>query len=367
MTPKKLFSFTAIAVCACTITSCDKNDDTPNYTVPDTYSFDNVDHVEASGRVSMWLGFTGWLGKSTSRELNQDSANYLWNNTNNAFTTETASNLPHSVSAINAFGFSLSSKTADAAFYKQYVDSMVKVSKSFSATASKGVAGKIGSRLVNYSGLEFNQLVAKGLMGSLQMDQIIANLNKSKSDDNNTVVAGKGTAMQHSWDLAFGYVGIPADYDSAKVYAGTDVNRPLAIGGYFRERGRYIQAGGMVYEAFRKGRAAINAKDYSGRDAAIATIKSYLEKTLAAAAFEYAGLSQGSADLGVKFHALSECYGFVLALKHRAADSPLSAANYQLVLDALKTNFYDLAADATNAKLKQVQSILTAVYGKLQA
>lgn len=353
-------------MCAFSVVSCDK-DDTPDYTVPTTYNFTNTDYSEASGRVSMWAGFSSWLGKSTGRVLNQDTANFMWNNTNTAFTAETASNLPFSVSAINALGFNLSSKTADAATVKQWVDSMVKVSKSFNATASNGIPGMVGNRLVNYSGLEFNQLVAKGMMGALQLSQALMYLEKSTTDDNNTIIEGKGTAMQHSWDLAFGYVGLPADYDSSKAYENTDSKRPLAIGGYFRERGRFIQAGGRVFGAFLKGRAAIDAKDYKGRDEAIGVIKSYLEKTLAAAAYAYASLGQGSGTLAVKFHALSECYGFVLALKNRPANSPLSASNYQTLLDNLKTNFYVLVADASNTKLKQVQSILSTTYGQLQA
>lgn len=366
MLTRRIAGLSLILISFSFLTSCDKDDDTPVYSVPSTYSFDNVEYVEASGRISMWAAFTGWLGKSTTRELNQDSANYMWNNTNNAFKAETGSNLPFSPTAMNGLGFNLSSKIADAATVKQWVDSMVKVSKEFGATASNGVAGMAGSRLVNYSGLEFNQLVAKGMMGALQLSQVITYLDKSKTDDNNTIVAGKGTAMQHSWDLAFGYVGIPADYDSSKAYVNTEANRPLAIGGYFRERGRFIQAGGRVFEAFRKGRAAINARDYKVRDESIAIIKSYLEKTLAAAAYEYASISQGSAALGVRFHAMSEGYGFLLALKYRAGDSPLNATNYQTALDNIKTNFYDLAADANNTKLKQIMSILTTAYGKLQ-
>ncbi|MBV7530877.1 DUF4856 domain-containing protein [Chitinophaga sp. sic0106] len=352
-----------------TVASCKKDDapaTPPVYTVPDTYNFENVEYAEATGSISMWAGFTSWLGKSTGRQLSADSANYLWNNTNSAFTAETTTNLPLATTAINALGFGLNSKATDAATFKQLADSMVKVSASFNATAAPGTAGKVGTRLVNYSGVEFNQLVAKGLMGALQIAKINALLDQSQKDDNNTVKAGTGTAMQHNWDLAFGYVGIPKDYDSAKTYANTEANRPLAIGGYFRERGRVIQAGGTIFTAFRKGRAAINAKDYTGRDQAITTIKEMLEKTVAAAAYAYATLPQGSSDLAVKFHAYSECYGFVLALKYRPATSKLTAANYQVLLDIMKTNFYDLSADATNAKLKQMQTILTNTYGTLQ-
>ncbi len=359
----------AILGLATVVSSCKKkkDDPIPVYTVPSTYTFTNVEYKEAAGRVSQWAGLTSYLGKSTSRKLNQDTVNYLWNNTNSAYTTETTSNLPFSTSDINAFAFNVSGATSDAATFKQLIDSMVEVSKSYSVTATQGVAGKVGSRIVNYAGLEYNQLVAKGLMGALQMAQAIVYLDKTTTADNNTITSGTGTAMQHNWDMAFGYVGIPTDYDSSKAYVNTEVNRPLAIGGYFRERGRYIMAGGIVYEAFRKGRAAIDNKDYKRRDSCIATIKLYLEKTLAAAAYEYMKLSYGSSDKATRFHALSEGYGFILALKYRAANSPLTAANYQTMLDLVKTNFYDLTADAANTKVMQIQAILTAAYGQLQA
>ena len=177
---------------------------------------------------------------------------------------------------------------------------------------------------------------------------------------------GQGTAMQHDWDLAFGYLGIAKDYDSSKAYANTDPKRPLALGGYLKERGQYIKAGGIVYEAFLKGRAAIGAKDYSTRDQAIATIKNILEKLIAAAAYTYVTIPQSTNDLASKFHALSEGYGFILALKYRPANSKLTSTDYQTLLNILQTNFYELAADANNTKLKNAQTILTTAYGQLQ-
>lgn len=372
---KKIFynqSFLFLMCSAVVLVSCSKDDDAPSikpYTVPATYSFDNVEYAEASGRVAMWAGLTSYLGKaaSASRQLSQDTANFLWNNTNDAFTAEVASNLPFSASAINDFSFKLSDKTADANIIKQYIDSMIKISEYYNTPGSAGVPGKQGSRLFNYSGLEFNQVVAKGMMGALVLNQVYAHLDKVASDDNNTVTTGKGTAMEHDWDMAFGYLGISKDYDSSASYAGTDPARPLAIGGYFKERGRFIKAGGTVFEAFRKGRAAIAAKDYAVRDQTIVTIKEFLEKTLAAAAYHYAGDGISNSNLGSKFHSLSEGYGFVVALKYRPANSKLTAANYQSLVDIFKTNFYELAADASSTKLNQARSIFTTAYGQLQA
>lgn len=349
------------------LTSCkNEEDEILEYTVPTTYTFDNVEYKESAARISMWLGYTGYLGRSTRKVLSQDTVNFMWNNTNSAYTADIASNIPYNFTEINKLTFNLASKTTETALFKAYADSMVAVSKFYNRPGSKGVAGKIGSRLFNFTGLEFNQAVAKGLMGGLSLYNIVAILDKIPSDDNKTVVTGQGTAMQHNWDLAFGYLGIPATYDTAVAYTSATVDRPLAIGGYFAERGKYIKAGGKVFEAFRTGRAAIVAKDYKVRDAAIATIKEYVEKTLAAAAYYYITAPQTQAALDAKFHGLSEGYGFIIALKYRDASSKLTAANYQTLLDIIKTNFYTLAEDPSNTKLKQAQTILTDAYGKLQ-
>ncbi len=361
-----------VIIGALLFTSCKKTETIYEfYTVPSTYTFDNVDYSEATARVNMWSGLTGYLGKGTTRLLSQDTANYLWNNTNAAFTSELIVNLQNTKDALNGSAFNLSGKAADAANFKKLIDSAVKVSEFNGGAASDGVPGILltptnAKRLFNYSGVEFNQLVAKGLMGSLQMAAILDHLNKVTSDDNSTVIAGSGTAMQHDWDMAFGYASFPKTYDSSITYANTVLDRPLAIGGYYRERGRFIQSGGKIFEAFRKGRAAIAAKDYETRNAAIATIKEYLEKTLAAACFEYANVGITGDGLANKFHGLSEGKGFILALQYRQAGSALTAANYQKLLDIFNTNFYTLVADASNTKLNEAKAILTAAYGQLQ-
>lgn len=363
----RVFSLTAIA-CSVLAVSCDKDDNDFNYTVPDSYNFTNVEFAEATASINMWQGFQFYLGRGATRQLSQDTVDYLWNNTNNGFTSEFISNLPNTPQQLNASGWNLASRTADANLIKALADSMVVVSQFYNTAGSEGKPGKQDTRLFNYSGMEFNQLVAKGMMGALALAKVNAHLDAAVSADNNTVTAGKGTAMEHEWDMAFGYVGIPTDYDTSKAYASTDPERPLAIGGYFRERGKYIKAGGIVFEAFRKGRAAIVAKDYKGRDAAIATIKEYLEKMLAAACYHYVTSPQAKTKKSDQLHELSEGRGFIIALKHRASTSKLTASNYQTLVSILGVdqNAYDLINDASFTKLKQVQQILTSTYGQLQ-
>ncbi|WP_205510180.1 DUF4856 domain-containing protein [Longitalea arenae] len=364
---KRILTLTALA-CAVFITSCDKDDDAPSYTVPGTYNFDNAEFAEATASVNMWQGFQFYLGRGATRQLSQDTVNYLWNNTNNAFTAEFISNLPNTPQQLNASGFNLASRTADAAIIKALADSMVKISQFYNTAGSEGKAGKQGNRIFNHAGIEFNQLVAKGMMGAMVLSKVIQHLDAAANADNNTVTPGKGTAMQHEWDMAFGYVGIATDYDTSKAYASTDPKRPLAIGGYFAERGKYIKAGGIVFEAFRKGRAAIAAKDYQGRDAAAATIKEFLEKTIAAACYHYVTSPQAKTNKSDQLHELSEGCGFVIALNYRPANSKLSASAYQSLIGILgaNPNLYTLINDASFTKLKQAQQILTAAYGQLQ-
>ncbi|MES2430460.1 MAG: DUF4856 domain-containing protein [Bacteroidota bacterium] len=354
-------------------TSCKKTETIYTYyTVPTTYTFDNVDYSEATVRVNMYQGLSTYLGRGLTRQLSQDTANYLWNNTNAAFTSEFLVNLQNTKDVLNASPLNISGKTSDFADFKKLIDSAVKLSESNTAAGDYNVPGILlttnsTKRLVNYAGLEFNQAVAKGLMGALQMANIIDLLNKVAGADNNTVTLGTGTAMQHNWDLAFGYASFPKTYDSSIQYANTVLDRPLGIGGYYRERGRYIQAGGKIFEAFRKGRAAITAKDYATRDAAIATIKEYLEKTLAAACYEYANVGMTGSNWAERFHGLSEGYGFALGLKYRQAGSTLTGDNYDKLLNIFKTNFYILKDDPTHTKLNEAKAILVAAYGQLQA
>lgn len=368
---RKVLLLTASVSTMFLLTSCDKDDatDAPTqYTVPDTYSFENAEFSEATVTLNMYQAFTAYLGKGSSRALSQDTVNYLWNNTNGAFTDEIAANLPNTAAQLNTAELNLASATEDAGAIKAFADSMVAVSQFSGSAGNEGVPGKQGNRLFNYSGLEFNQAVAKGLMGALILNNISKHLDASVSADNNTVIEGKGTAMQHEWDLAFGFVGIPTDYDTAKSYERTDPNRPLAVGGYFGERGKFIKAGGTVYEAFRKGRAAIGAKDYATRDAAIATIKEYVEKTFAAACYYYVTHPQAVTERPDQLHELSEGRGFIIALKYRTANSKLSASDYQSLAGILgvEQNAYELIGDASFTKLKEAQQILTSSYGQLQ-
>jgi hypothetical protein len=344
------------------LSSCSKDGDktgTPQYTVPATYAFDNVDYSSSTIRVSMMVKLDAYMKKATTTKLKQDTVNNMFNNTGN----------PFGDARLDASGLSLAEKTSDAVTFKSYVDSVVSNSQMNNIQASEGVPGFLprgtGKIIVGANGIEYGQAALKGMMGGLFFKEAMAILSKIPQDDNNTVVAGQGTAMQHHWDEAFGYLAIPADYDTSKTYTSADANRPLLWGGYLAERGKAIQAGGILFEAFRKGRAAIGAKDYTVRDEAIKAIQSTWERLAAAAALAYVTQPQSSANignLGAQFHALSEGHGFIAALKYRAAGSKLSDADYQKLVAVMNISFYTLVNEAGFKSLNEAKDILTKTY-----
>jgi len=348
---------------AVAITSCKEDDDTvkpsteiPSYTVPATYTFTGVDYSASTNRVKMAVELNSYLGSATTTILVQAKADNLFNNTN----------APFANTALNTSGVNLVEKTADVSVYKGFIDQQVINSSSNATAASNGTAGFVprgtGKILVGPQGLEYNQAVAKGMMGSLFFKEAMLILANVKNQDNATQANG-ATAMEHKWDEAFGYLAVPMDYDTAKVYASTDANKPLLWGGYLRERGRAIKSGGIIFEAFRKGRAAIGAKDYAVRDQQIKTIQENWERLAGAAALAYVTSPMASsADLGTRFHALSEGYGFVLSLKFRAAGSKLSETDYQRLVTIMNTNFYTLVNEPGFTKLKEAEAILKTTY-----
>jgi hypothetical protein len=342
------------------LTSCDKDDTDPiqPYEVPATYTFDGANYSSSTNRIKMAVELNSYLGSGSSTILSQEKANQLFTNTNSPFTNPD----------LNASGVNLADKTAEAIVFKGFMDQHVANSNAHNTPASDGSTGFIprgsGKILVGPQGLEFNQAVAKGMMGSLFFKEVMAILSTIPTADNTTQTDG-ATAMQRSWDEAFGYLGIPADYDTARTYVNTDPNRPLLWGGYLAERGKPIQAGGILFEAFRKGRAAIGAKDYVVRDQQIKIIQETWEKLAAISALAYVTIPQASTsvgNLGTQFHALSEGYGFVLGLKYRPAGSKLTEANFQKLVEILSTNFYTLVNEPGFAKLKEAETILKTTY-----
>ncbi|NJB84142.1 DUF4856 domain-containing protein [Wenyingzhuangia aestuarii] len=240
------------------------------------------------------------------------------------------------------------------------------------AEAAQGVAGLYdGKRYFNAKGLEYNQAFYKGLIGALTIDQIV-NHYFNRLDDNfdgtdsyqiannaGTLADGKNyTTMEHHFDEAYGYV-----------YGAGDADKLL--GHYLEEitgQAYFANTPEIVKNAFIIGRAAVVAKKYEVRDAAVEVLRYQISKIPAARGVYYlqkAKASIDSDDSRAAFHALSEAYGFIYSLQFTY--NPLTSKPYFTraevitLLDKLygSTNgFYDLDAD----QLEEISGDIVANY-----
>jgi hypothetical protein len=368
---KHFISGSVLTLALFTFTSCNKDDDGPNvtpYTVPSSYSFDNVDFTEATAHVKMLDGINKYVGTTQSSmdkvPLDQSKIDNMWTNTSNPFDS----------AWLNTTGTSLSEVIEDGPTFRGYLDALVALSAKDLTPATEGAEGYIarnaGKILVNGNGMEYVQAFQKGTMGAALFKQAMDLLDQVPSSDNKTVVAGQGTAMAHNSDLAFGYLSLPPNYDTTAEFALNNKPSLLFWGNYLRERGLYIQANDILWKAFRTGRAAIVANDIVEVNNQIAIIKEYWEKLAAAAAWAYVTIPQSQAgNLASQFHALSEGLGFVAALKYRSSTSKLTDAQYQQLVSILgpDANLYELVNDPSFTQLNAAKEILRTAYGQLQA
>ena len=234
-------------------------------------------------------------------------------------------NAPFSTAALNtaaAAGVQLRDKTAasfsdaNAAVVRSYMDTklaeLATASKNVNQVATPGNAGRLGRYLVDARGYEVNQIIQKGLLGALLLDQIgnVLLAPASLAANNSKVAEGKlYSEREHNWDMAYGYL-------TSNATMTTDINltpRERFLAGYLNEKNGPASPG--VYLAFLKGRAAIVNNDDATLKTQADIIRTELEKTIAKSAVSYLTNWKAAATLDVKAHALGEGLGFVYALR----------------------------------------------------
>ncbi|QKX05766.1 DUF4856 domain-containing protein [Aquimarina sp. TRL1] len=255
--------------------------------------------------------------------------------------------------ALNASDKSVKSKTAASTDYfadnapvsaeiKAEFDSWIsgqvtEVFPNWEVTAEAGKAGVIQeagggkNRYVNAKGLEYDQAFAKSLIGGLMLDQAINNYlgtnvldagTNKEDNDNGVVKEGKTyTNMEHKWDEAYGYLyGASADKTKPNETIGDADSFLNKYVGRVEKDTDFAGIAETIFNAFKKGRAAIVAKQYSVRDEQADIVKENLSKVIGVRAVYYLqqgknGLGAASVDYGSVFHDLSEGYGFVYSLQ----------------------------------------------------
>ena len=224
--------------------------------------------------------------------------------------------------------------------------------------AAAGQPGQIADgssvRYVNSQGLEYNQLVNKSLIGALMADQMLNNyLSRSVLDagtnrednDSGVLVDGKNyTTMEHKWDEAYGYLfGTSSDPANPLASLGEDsfLNKYL---GRVENTEEFEGVAEEIFNAFKRGRAAIVAGDYDVRDEQAEFIRQRVSEIIGIRSVYYLEsaktiLQSSSPDYGAIFHDLSEAYGFIYSLQFTRVpgsdESYFSRQEVQSFLDRL--------------------------------
>lgn len=351
-------------------TSCDDDSPAPDLNVPATYSFerDGQSTVSYSGQ----LDRLNHLAAMKSLMVTADGGSEIDGQDLLDMFRNTGGD------GNGQFGFTSTKKISDKTsegerlVLEGIMENMGLASVAGAAgdTAAAGVPGLLvrgsGSKvLVDADGREFTQLIEKGIMGATFYYQIASvYLTDARVGDgvNNTdLVEGKNyTAMEHHWDEAFGYLGVPVDFRSD--WPSDRNSECRFLGNYIRGRDALLGSSDILMEAFRTGRAAIVAGAYDVRDEQRDIIYTELERVIAGTAIHYINEALASTgETGDFHHVLSEAYAFIRALQFspRATLSNTEIAGLLEAISDADHNFWN----ATQSGLQNARAALATAFG----
>ena len=336
--------FIPVVLLAATLTACNKDDDDNTITPPanlrtaidyskltDTTAYANffadnskvktVDLAPASTQLLMFRAINTYNGTAigTGATLDSTVLKNMFANTGNAFTDATLNTSGVNLRSI----FASSLPAADAEKERKRLEAafpaIATASKSVTATASEGKAGKLvtgtSSYLVDANGIEWGQIIQKSMIGGLQLDYISNVLlsDKNLTLDNSKVVTGKSyTALEHNWDQIFGLLTANPVYGGKATATSSGES---FIGSYIWEYNKDDFP--KIHMALLKGRAAIVNNDATTLKAQVAIIRPALEKAVAKAGLGYLDKWKTNAtNDAARAHAIGEGLGFVYSLRY---------------------------------------------------
>jgi len=285
----------------------DDDTPTPAYVIPPTYSFENVSYTGQSDRLGMMQEWKEYMASSQTQGISLDAVKMKA-----MFENSEGSGFSRSYTK------QIKSKTFEFVHnaFDLLIDELAETSQS-TVAGSSGISGVITSLdgtksyLIGADGLDHAQIIEKGLMGACfyyQATSIYFGDDRMNAD-NETIEPGEGTDMEHHWDEAFGYLGVPKTFPA-------DKDGLFFWGSYTDKRNEVLSSNQTIMDAMLKGRAAISNNDLDARDEAIMEARNIWELIAVGSALHY--LNDGIAnfdDKAISSHGLSEAIGFVYSLQ----------------------------------------------------
>ncbi|MVM30826.1 DUF4856 domain-containing protein [Spirosoma sp. HMF4905] len=311
-----------------------------------------VDLTTGANRLLMFRAINTYNGTAvgTGATLDATVLKNMFSNTGSPFsgTANTALNSSGvQLRNVTASSFSAADAEKERLTVEAGFPKIATASKSVTATASEGQAGKLGTYLVDEQGIEWGQIIQKGLIGAFQVDYIgnVLLSDKNLALDNTTLVAGKKyTLLEQNWDEIYGILTANPIYGAK---ATTTSSGESFIGSYLWEYN--LEDFPKIHKALLKGRAAIANNDLPVVKEQAAFIHKALEKAIAGAALGYLGKWKSGTTDAARAHAIGEGLGFIYSLRYATlakADAAFSDAILVGLIGA-PNGFWGL----TNAKI----------------
>ncbi|MEC7526956.1 MAG: DUF4856 domain-containing protein [Bacteroidota bacterium] len=325
-----------------------------NYDVPETYVFTDADGnstVSYSGqtaRMDMLSEMVTYLksangSNSSPATLDASTLLAMYDNSYTGWTDQ----------SLVGNGKQLKSKTALA---DAGVQAMFEGWMNDAATASPD---QTGSYLQAASGVEWTQMIEKGLMGACFASQMTSNyLGGIEGDDNEVAVdAANGkyyTEMEHHWDEAYGYFTDAVDYPAN----GTDrFWGKYANKSYLEDN---LGSATDISTAFRTGRAALSAHNTTDALAQRDIIVAEVKQMQAGMAIHYLNdvktkVADG-ADQSAINHSMSEALAFIFGIQFISETPDMSTADVMALVSQIEPAVADFTMNLTliNDAINQV-------------
>ena len=325
-----------------------------NYDVPSTYAFTDADgnntvsYGGQTARMDMLSEMVTYLksangSNATPATLDASTLLAMYDNSYTGWTDQ----------SLVGNGKQLKSKTAlaDAGIQAMF--------EGWMSAAAAASPDQTGSYLQDASGVEWTQMIEKGLMGACFASQMTSNyLAGIEADDNETAVdpaAGKFyTEMEHHWDEAYGYFTDAVDYPAN----GTDrFWGKYANKSYLEDN---LGSATDISTAFRTGRAALSAHNTADALAQRDIIISEVKQMQAGMAIHYLNdvkskVSSG-ADQSAINHSMSEALAFIFGIQFISETPDMSSADVMALVNQIEPAVagFTMSLTSINAVIDQV-------------
>lgn len=346
--PMKKYLFPAL--CLMLLWSSCRNED-DDYKVPTTYDFENVSYDGQITRQNMVAEMTFYMetGRNSGTVLTGQRLKDMFANQNNPFTFSSTKQLKDKCFL------------ADRNTLESWMDSLAAASTSTqpAAAGQAGIATSLDGNdhyLLSANGFDYTEMIEKGLMGAVFYYQAVGNYLTAAEIgdgvDNVTVTPGEGTTMQHHWDEAFGYLGVPKNFP-------TNTTDARFWGEATQERDALLGCSKVLMDAFLLGRAAINNDDHDTKDAQALKISNEWERVIAATSIhELNEAKTHLSDDALRNHEISEAIGYMRGLRYSPIKK-ITESQLQSLLDSFGNDLYSITLPTIDA----ARNTLAGIYG----